>query len=197
MPGGFCNMHFTFYIKNIIRRALADKWLAFARLFTLTVGMMAFLIIILSYSEVSFAGEVFIVVVCSFHSFWLPVTILVVTIVSNIMIVQRSFVSRYKGFFVRRLLGESHLSIVIGFLLESAIYTGVSLLFALATTEQAIQLISDLKVSEIQVSQVYDKPQWYLFIGMIIMVIFFTGFFPLLPIKKLRFRQLNKFFLKR
>lgn len=137
-------MVFKNYILTTLRLMLAKWWLSLIKIFSLTSGIISFLLVWLFYFDhQKFISEKSqILVSCTLGEVLLLVFILLVTTVIYFFVMKSQISARHKELFFRKLYGETHTGIIIILMIETSFFILIAFVLSLVFIDQIAPLFN-------------------------------------------------------
>lgn len=137
-------MVFKNYILTTLRLMLTKWWLSLMKIFSLTSGITAFLLVWLFYfdNQYLFYDKNQILESCTLDNILLMAFIILITIVIYFLVMKSQISFRHKELFLRKLYGESHTGIIIILMIETSFFILISFVLSLVLIDQIAPLFN-------------------------------------------------------
>lgn len=134
------------YILTTLRLMLAKWWLSLIKIFSLSSGILSFLLIWLFYLDQQFLfGEKSqLSVSCTAENLFLLGGILFITTVIYFLVMKSQMSFRQKELFFRKLYGESNMGIIIILMIETCIFILIAFVFSLVLIDQITPYFNEI-----------------------------------------------------
>lgn len=131
-------MFFKIYILATLRLMLSKWWLSLIKVFSLTSGILSFLLVWLFYIDHhhSFGMHEQFLKNCSVENLLILGFILLITTIIYFFIMRSQIQLRHKELFFRKYYGETYIGIISILLIETSIFIVVSFLLSLVLIDQ-------------------------------------------------------------
>lgn len=135
-------MAFRKHILTTLRLLMSKWWMSLIKLFSLTIGMISFLLVWLFY--IDYDQNISIIEACTLESMLILGSIVLVTVAVYFLIMNSQMEIRYKEFFIRKLYGESDAGIFYILFAEITIFILLSFVLALVLIDQIAPVFNKL-----------------------------------------------------
>lgn len=137
-------MIFKYYILTTVRLMLAKWWLSLIKIFSLTLGIISFLLVWLFYIDHQnlISEKRQILESCTLENALLLGFILLVTVAIYFLVMKSQISVRYKELFFRKLYGETHTGIIIILMIETSFFILISFVLSLVFIDQIAPLFN-------------------------------------------------------
>lgn len=172
-------MIFRRFILTTLRLVMEKWWLGLIKLFSLTTGIISFLLIWLFYvdHQTSSSGEPFIRN-CSLENILLFASVLIITTVLYFMILKSQMTFRHKEFFIRRLYGETSVGIAGILVFETFAYVVTALVLSLVLIDQIAPIFNIITQRSIDILAIKSYSGSVAIVAFLIILIITTTFIP-------------------
>ena len=139
------------YILTTLRLMLAKWWLSLIKIFSLTSGITAFLLVWLFYfdQQYLFGNENQILQSCTLENVLLLGFILLVTTLIYFLIMKSQISFRHKELFFRKFYGESYKGLITILMIETSIFILIAFLLSLVLIDQIAPLFNTITGKDI------------------------------------------------
>jgi hypothetical protein len=155
-------------------------WLGLVKLISLTMGILAFLLVWLFYIDhqnavgdrISFLNS------CNTENILILSSIMIITMVIYFLIMKSQMTFRYKEFFIRKLYGEDWFGIIYILLAETAIFILGSFTLSLVLIDQVAPFFNFITEKEINTRQIGAETGFLVLLVFFLLSGFIIGLFP-------------------
>jgi hypothetical protein len=148
-------MFFKIYILTTLRLLLAKWWLSLVKIFSLTIGILSFLLVWFFYIDQQFFFEERIALLksCSTESAAILGFIIFGTAFIYFLIVNSQVQLRNKELFFRKYYGESQLGIIATLLIETGIFILIAFILSLVLIDQIAPFLNIVTEKSVDIQQ--------------------------------------------
>jgi len=137
-------MFFKNYILTTLRLMLAKWWLSLIKVFSLTTGILSFLLVWLFYidHQFFFDEQIGFLKTCSIENAGILGFIILGTAAIYFLIMQSQLQLRNKELFFRKFYGETQLGVIVMLLIETSIFISMAFILSLVLIDQVTPFLN-------------------------------------------------------
>lgn len=143
------------YILTTIRLMWAKWWLSLVKIFSLTSGIISFLLVWLFYADhnYSFNSQRQFIKECSYENALILGFILLVTTIIYFLVMKSQIQLRHKELFFRKFYGESSFGVIGILLIETSIFIVIAFIISLVLIDQVAPVFNIITHKSINLQQ--------------------------------------------
>lgn len=174
------SMFYKNYILTTLRMMKAKWWLSLLKIFSLTSGILSFLLVWLFYidHEVLASGRLAIVKSYSIENVLLLGFIITGTLIIYFLVMKSQIPYRYKELFLKKYYGESSKGIMNIWLIETLIFLIISLVISLVLIDQVAPIFNFMTKKEVDVESIAGSVSFFILFSFISLFAVIVGFLP-------------------
>ena len=173
-------MVFKNYILTTLRLMMVKWWLSLIKIFSLTTGIVSFLLVWLFYfdHQLIFNGNEKISGTFSLENTALLGFILLITSIIYFLVMKSQITFRLKELFFRKFYGESNKGIFIMLMIETSIFIIISFVLSLVLIDQIAPLFNIITEKNIDLQQVRGLFSYMMILSFLFILGFVVGILP-------------------
>ena len=158
----------------------AKWWLSLIKVFSLTSGILSFLLVWLFYIDHNFlnSGHLAIVQSCSLENVILIGFIFLVTMIIYFMVMRSQIPYRHKELFLKKYYGETSNGIMKIWLFETLIFLIISLVLSLVLIDQMTPIFNIITNREVEVQDIVGPVSIFILVSFLFLFGAIIGFLP-------------------
>ncbi|MCG8309293.1 MAG: hypothetical protein MI975_18005 [Cytophagales bacterium] len=168
------------YILTTLRLMITKWWLSLVKIFSLTTGILSFLLIWLFYIDHEFLcnGRFAVLKSCSLENVLLLGFIIIVTMFIYFLVLQSQIPFRYKELFLKKYYGETSKGILKIWLVETIIFIIVSLVLSLVLIDQVAPFFNSVTNREVNIQHNAGQISFIILTGLLSLFGMLVGVLP-------------------
>ena len=155
-------------------------WLSLIKIFSLTTGIISFLLVLLFYFDQQFVfGETSqMFTSCSLENVFFPGAILLVTTIIYFLVMKSQIGFRHKELFLRKFYGESKKGITTILLIETSIFIIISFVLSLVLIDQIAPFFNMITDKQVDLRRISDPLIYLVVLGFVAILGIIVGIVP-------------------
>lgn len=168
------------YILTTLRLMLAKWWLSLMKVFSLTSGILSFLLVWLFYMDQQyfFSNKSQLADSCTADNLFLLGGILFITTVIYFLVMKSQMSFRQKELFFRKFYGESDMGIIIILMIETSIFILIAFLFSLVLIDQITPLFNEITDKNVDFRDTAKITDFIMITGFLLLLGIVVGILP-------------------
>jgi hypothetical protein len=168
------------YILTTLRLMISNWWLSLIKIFSLTSGILSFLLVWLFYldQQYFFGAKNQLMVSCTPDNLFLLGGILLITTVIYFLVMKSQMSFRRKELFFRKLYGESNLGIFVILMIETSIFILISFVFSLVLIDQITPFFNEITNKNVNFRDLATISDFIMITCFLLLLGFVVGLLP-------------------
>ena len=167
------------YILTTLRLMINRWWLSLIKIFSLTTGIVSFLLVWLFYVDSQFlTSEKELTRTCTLDNAAILSFILIVTTLIYFLVMRSQITFRQKELFFRKFYGETNKGIFIILMIETSIFILISFVLSLVLIDQIAPLFNLITSKNINLQQASNPVAYLMILCFLILLGFVIGILP-------------------